>query len=107
MLRFAIETVAVADLPIYRPDDRRGIAEYVALRQAGSEPPPLVVYRNPDGSFDIYDGRRRAIAAKETGAATIRAAVCPSRGEAERLRARINAAGGATNYWAAHEALTV
>ena len=114
---YSLETVAVAlvsDVDAERIVRGEAAAFADACRRCGqTEPPPVVVFRKitREGgrvveSLRLYDGRKRIAAARAKGIETIPAAVCKSRTHAERLRLRIQQAGGAIKFWNAQRSPT-
>jgi hypothetical protein len=61
-------------LPIHAP---KNIAKYVALLQAGSEPPPVLVYFQPRAAqpYRLVDGAHRTLAAQLAGRKNIDAVI--------------------------------
>jgi len=60
-----------------QPEKRGYVAGYVEKLKAGQQPPVIDVVEMEDGRLRVVDGHRRVVAAKEAGAATVRALVSP------------------------------
>ncbi len=80
------------------------INEYAAKWKGGSEPPPVTLLHNPDGTYDIDEGHHRYYAAKKAGKNTMRALVTPvdANGLSQTHRAAVESAIAAGKPVPAH-----
>lgn len=96
---YQLEKITAGELPAVPVFDPEGLKRAIEMRDAGGEPPPLILFRRADGGIDIYDGLKRIAAAKRNPATLLNAAMCYSRGDAERLRQAQQDAGGPVKFW--------